>query len=35
MKDLHPDHGADWRNVLTMVMPDWEARKGRLEAALR
>ncbi len=32
---LHPDHGADWRNLLTMVMPDWEDRKGRLEAALR
>jgi predicted metal-dependent hydrolase len=32
---LHPDHSADWRNLLTMVMPDWEARKGRLEAALR
>jgi predicted metal-dependent hydrolase len=32
---LHPDHGAEWRNLLTMVMPDWEARKARLEAALR
>jgi predicted metal-dependent hydrolase len=32
---LHPDHGAHWRNLLTMVMPDWEAKKGRLEAALR
>jgi predicted metal-dependent hydrolase len=32
---LHPDHGPDWRNLLTMVMPDWEARKTRLEAALR
>lgn len=32
---LHPDHGAKWRNLLTMVMPDWEARKGRLEASLR
>jgi predicted metal-dependent hydrolase len=32
---LHPDHGAEWRNLLTTVMPDWEARKGRLEASLR
>ena len=32
---LHPDHGAEWRNLLTTVMPDWEARKARLEAALR
>jgi predicted metal-dependent hydrolase len=32
---LHPDHGADWRNLLTMVMPDWENRKVRLEASLR
>ena len=32
---IRPDHGPDWRNLLTMVMPDWEARKGRLEAAPR
>lgn len=32
---LHPDHGAGWRSLLTMLMPDWEARKGRLEASLR
>ena len=32
---LHPDHGAEWQNLLTTVMPDWEARKARLEAALR
>jgi predicted metal-dependent hydrolase len=32
---LHPDHGPDWRNLLTMVMPDWETRKARLEAMLR
>jgi predicted metal-dependent hydrolase len=32
---LHPDHGAEWRNLLMTVMPDWEARKGRLEASLR
>jgi predicted metal-dependent hydrolase len=32
---LLPDHGADWRNLLTTVMPDWAAKKERLEAALR
>lgn len=32
---LYPDHGAEWRNLLTMVMPDWEARKARLESSLR
>jgi predicted metal-dependent hydrolase len=32
---FHPDHGAKWRNLLDAVMPDWEARKSRLEAALR
>jgi predicted metal-dependent hydrolase len=32
---LHADHGTEWRNLLTMVMPDWEARKAWLEAALR
>ena len=32
---LHADHGTEWINLLTMVMPDWEARKARLEAALR
>jgi predicted metal-dependent hydrolase len=32
---LHPDHGLGWRNLLSMIMPDWEARKARLEASLR
>jgi predicted metal-dependent hydrolase len=32
---LHHDHGADWQNLMTMVMPDWEGRKRRLEASLR
>jgi predicted metal-dependent hydrolase len=32
---LHPDHGADWQTLMTTVMPDWEARKHRLEASLR
>jgi hypothetical protein len=31
---LSPDHGAEWRNFLTMVMPDWETRKERLEASV-
>jgi predicted metal-dependent hydrolase len=29
------DHGKGWRDLLTTVMPDWEARKERLEASLR
>jgi predicted metal-dependent hydrolase len=32
---FHPDHGTKWRNLLDAAMPDWEARKSRLEAALR
>ncbi len=32
---LHLDHSAEWRNLLTTVMPDWEARKGQLEGSLR
>jgi predicted metal-dependent hydrolase len=32
---FHPDHGADWRNLLSTVMPDWESRKDQLEALLR
>ncbi|THD43830.1 MAG: M48 family peptidase [Bradyrhizobium sp.] len=32
---LHADHGLRWRNLLSMIMPDWEARKARLEASLR
>lgn len=29
------DHGKGWRDLLSTVMPDWEARKERLEASLR
>lgn len=29
-----PNHGKDWHNLLNMVMPDWERRKGRLEKFL-
>jgi predicted metal-dependent hydrolase len=29
------DHGKGWRDLLSTVMPDWEARKERLEACLR
>lgn len=29
-----PDHGKAWRDLLSTVMPDWEARKERLESSL-
>lgn len=29
------DHGKNWRDLLSTVMPDWESRKARLEALLR
>ena len=32
---FYPDHGKGWRDLLSTVMPDWENRKARLEAALR
>ena len=32
---FYSDHGKEWRNLLNAVMPDWEARKMRLEALLR
>lgn len=32
---FHPDHGAGWREMFSTLMPDWEARKARLEALLR
>lgn len=32
---FHRDHGKGWRDLLSMVMPDWESRKARLEAVLR
>lgn len=31
---LHPDHGSEWRRLLGRVMPDWMARKRRLERQL-
>lgn len=30
----HPDHGIEWRGLLTRVMPDWESRKVSLESHL-
>jgi predicted metal-dependent hydrolase len=30
-----PDHGKGWRDLISTVMPDWEARKERLEAFLK
>ena len=32
---FYADHGKGWRDLLSTVMPDWESRKGRLEAFLR
>lgn len=32
---FYPDHGEGWRALLETMMPDWEERKERLEAALR
>jgi predicted metal-dependent hydrolase len=32
---FHADHGKEWQNLLSTVMPDWESRKARLEALLR
>jgi hypothetical protein len=32
---FYPDHGKDWRDLVSTVMPDWESRKARLEALLR
>lgn len=32
---FYPDHGKEWRELLSAVMPDWENRKARLEALLR
>jgi predicted metal-dependent hydrolase len=31
---FHRDHGKGWRHLLSTVMPDWEARKERLESSL-
>ena len=32
---FHPDHGKEWRNMLSNIMPDWEVRKFMLETQLR
>ena len=32
---FYGDHGKEWQNLLSTVMPDWERRKARLEALLR
>jgi predicted metal-dependent hydrolase len=32
---FHADHGKEWRDLLSTVMPDWESRKAQLEAFLR
>jgi predicted metal-dependent hydrolase len=32
---FHGDHGEEWRNLLSSVMPDWEERKTALEMTLR
>lgn len=32
---FYPDHGEGWRDLLSMVMPDWVARKTELEITLR
>jgi hypothetical protein len=32
---FYSDHGKEWRDLLSTVMPDWESRKARLEALLR
>jgi predicted metal-dependent hydrolase len=31
---LHPDHGAEWKDLLSRVMPDWRTRKDELEREL-
>jgi predicted metal-dependent hydrolase len=31
---LTPDHGAGWRELMNVVMPDWRERKVELEARL-
>jgi predicted metal-dependent hydrolase len=32
---FHADHGKEWRDLLSNIMPDWESRKARLEDMLR
>jgi hypothetical protein len=32
---FHPNHGKEWRDLVEMIMPDWESRKDSLEAFLR
>ncbi|MCZ8272661.1 MAG: SprT family zinc-dependent metalloprotease [Microcystis sp. LE19-4.1E] len=35
MHAFHPDHGKEWRDMLSNFMPDWEFRKLMLERQLR
>jgi hypothetical protein len=32
---FYPNHGKEWRDLVEMIMPDWERRKDGLEALLR
>ena len=32
---FYSNHGKEWRNLLSTIMPDWESRKARLEVLLR
>ena len=32
---FHSDHGPEWKRLFDAMMPDWEARKVRLETLLR
>jgi predicted metal-dependent hydrolase len=32
---FHADHGKEWQNLLSTIMPDWESRKAHLEVLLR
>ena len=32
---FHADHGKEWRDLLSTVMPDWQSRKACLETLLR
>jgi hypothetical protein len=32
---FYPSHGKEWRDLVEMIMPDWESRKDSLEAFLR
>ena len=32
---FYPNHGKEWRDLVEMIMPDWDSRKDSLEAFLR